>query len=175
MLILPGMVDELCPGYEMQMGSSLDRASLVKVMQKTYRELHPTQSVDHLIHTVDQYLSRDTPLWWVNVEGDSQDTDELSFLPRTAVQKAIGCLWLGDAIDQIDGDRHAYIFLLYVDPGHRRRGIGTALMKRAEQWALDRGDRKISLQVFTDNQPALGMYYQLGYQPQSFWMTKGLR
>ena len=171
MLIPFGMVDELFPGYSITVGSSLDRPSLVKVMQKTYRELHPTQSVAHLVHTVDQYLSKDTPLWWVHVQGDELDSDPF-FPRRTALQKAIACLWLGDAIDQIEGDRHAYIFLLYVDPQHRRQGIGTALMTRAEQWAKARGDRKISLQVFTDNQPALDMYTQMGYTPQSFWMTK---
>ena len=167
------MVDELCPGYILNVGSSLDRASLIKVMQKTYKELHPNQSVDHLVRTVDQYLSSDTPLWWVNVQAPPKGAEALS-RRQTFVQRAVGCLWLGDAIDQIEGDRHTYIFLLYVAPAHRRKGIGTALMAQAALWAKQRGDRKISLQVFTNNQPALDMYHQLGYKPQSFWMTKRL-
>lgn len=163
----------LCPGYEIRRGSSLDRASLVKTMQRTYQELHPGQSIEHLVHTIDQYLSSDTPLWWVYGQS-SQSAPSLPFASRSHVHNAVGCLWLGDAIDQIEGDRHAYIFLLYVNPQHRRQGIGTALMARAERWAMKRGDRKISLQVFTNNQPALNMYHQLGYTPQSFWMTKRL-
>lgn len=168
------MVDVLCPGYEIRVGSSLDRALLVKVMQRTYKELHPHQSVSHLTRTVDQYLSKDTPLWWVYRQDDSPAKPELPFADKGAARSSVGCLWLGDAVDQIEGDRHAYIFLLYVAPESRRQGIGTALMKRAEGWAKDRGDRKLSLQVFSDNQPAIGMYNQLGYQTQSFWMTKRL-
>ncbi|MEM9215089.1 MAG: GNAT family N-acetyltransferase [Cyanobacteria bacterium P01_F01_bin.150] len=167
------MANELCPGYEITRGSSLDRASLVKVMQKTYQELHPKQPVTHLVQTVDQYLSSDTPLWWVYIQSPSP-IPTLSLSARSSCQTAVGCLWLGDAIDQIEGDRHAYIFLLYVYPKYRRQGIGTALMDKAEQWAMKRGDRKISLQVFTDNYIALSMYHQLDYKPQSLWMTKRL-
>lgn len=158
----------------MTLGSSLDRALLVKVMQLTYKELHPQQSVSHLTRTVDQYLSMDTPLWWVHLKEGSSTSPKLPFSGTGTVRSPVGCLWLGDAIDQIEGDRHAYIFLLYVAPDHRRQGIGRALMCRAEAWAKERGDRKISLQVFSDNQPALDMYDQLGYKSQSFWMTKRL-
>ncbi|MGL4502998.1 MAG: GNAT family N-acetyltransferase, partial [Planktothrix sp.] len=82
------------------------------------------------------------------------------------------CLWLGNAIDLADGERTAHVFLLYVAPEHRKRGIGSALMVHAQQWATGRGDRKISLQVFTNNQPALNLYQKLGYQPQSLLMRK---
>jgi ribosomal protein S18 acetylase RimI-like enzyme len=79
---------------------------------------------------------------------------------------------VGNAIDQVSGDRHAHIFLLYVVPEHRRRGIGKALMQYVEKWAIARGDRQIGLQVFQSNQPALNLYNQLGYQTQSLWMLK---
>ncbi len=57
-------------------------------MQKTYQELAPKQDFSHLALTVEQYLSRETPLWWVN---DSNSP--------------VACLWAGNAIDQITGDR----------------------------------------------------------------------
>ncbi|WP_318781317.1 GNAT family N-acetyltransferase [Amazonocrinis nigriterrae] len=86
----------------------------------------------------------------------------------------IACLWVGNAIDQVRGDRHAHIFLLYVEPEHRRRGIGTALLRYLENWATQRGDRQIGLQVFQSNQAALNLYSQLGYESQSLWMVKSL-
>ncbi|NEU72905.1 GNAT family N-acetyltransferase [Hassallia byssoidea VB512170] len=86
----------------------------------------------------------------------------------------VACLWVGNSIDQVRGDRHAHIFLLYVVSEHRRRGIGKALMQYVENWALTRGDRQIGLQVFKSNQPALNLYNQLGYQTQSLWMVKSL-
>ncbi|MDB9512868.1 GNAT family N-acetyltransferase, partial [Kamptonema animale CS-326] len=94
-------------------------------------------------------------------------------LPRSPALK-IGCLWLGNAIDQVSGDRYAHIFLLYVDPEHRHRGIGSALVSLAENWARERGDLQIGLQVFVTNKPALNLYQKLGYQTHSLSMLKSL-
>ncbi|MBE9052452.1 GNAT family N-acetyltransferase [Nostocales cyanobacterium LEGE 11386] len=137
---------------------------LVKFMQRTYQDLFPEQDFAHLAKTVEQYFSKDTPLWWVDSGGESNN------IPHPP----IACLWIGNAIDQVQGDRHAHIFLLYVDPEHRRQGIGTALMKYIENWATQRGDRQIGLQVFQSNQAAVNLYSQLGYQTQSLWMVKSL-
>lgn len=142
---------------------------LMKFIQLAYRELFPQQEdFSHLVQTVNQYLSRETPLWWV-------DTDPVEVPGNSSVgRQPVGCIWLGNAIDQVRGDRHAHIFLLYVMPEHRRRGIGSALMGYAEDWARARGDHQIGLQVFQTNQPALNLYQQLGFQTQSFWMVKPL-
>lgn len=157
-------------GYRLRLGSGLERSLLLKFMKRTYAE---QQSGDyaHLAQTVDQYLSPETPLWWV--ERDSV-TDAAGLSPVVRRSHPIACLWLGVAIDQIKGDRNAHIFLLYVAPEHRRQGIGSALMTHAENWALSRGDRQIGLQVFQSNQPALALYQSLGFEPQSLWMVKSL-
>jgi ribosomal protein S18 acetylase RimI-like enzyme len=145
-------------GYTLKPGALLDRALLNKFMAITYTELFPDNSLTHLNATVEQYFSPDTPLWWV--------LDE--------TQRAIACLWLGVAIDQSSGMRHAHIFLLYVRSAHRRRGIAKALVQVAETWAKERGDRQIGLQVFADNQPAVGLYKALGYQVEAYAMLKRL-
>jgi ribosomal protein S18 acetylase RimI-like enzyme len=132
-------------------------------MHRTYQEMFPEQEFSHLTRTVEQYLSPDTPLWWVDVDSDTK----LSTSP-------IGCLWVGNAIDQVTGIRHPHIFLLYVVPEHRRQGIGTALMTFIEHWAKQRGDRQIGLQVFTSNTPALNLYHHLGYRTESLFMVKSL-
>ena len=149
------------PGYHLRQGSRLDRALLLKFVYRTYREQFPEQELGHLTATVEQYFSPQTPLWWVD-----------EFDPDPSPARQVACLWLGNAIDLADGQRTAHVFLLYVAPEHRKRGIGSALMVHAELWATGRGDRKISLQVFTNNQPALNLYQKLGYQPQSLLMQK---
>ncbi|MDX2099379.1 MAG: GNAT family N-acetyltransferase [Leptolyngbyaceae cyanobacterium bins.59] len=166
------MSDTFLPGYQLRSGSGLDRALLVKFLQQTYRELNPDGNLAHLVQTVDQYFSKESPLWWV--EGELGET---TFRPGSAspYRQPIACLWLGNAIDQIWGDRHAHIFLLYVVPEQRRQGIGSALMRHAEAWAKARGDRQIGLQVFQNNLPALQLYTKLGFQTQSLWMLKPLR
>ncbi|TAN94383.1 MAG: GNAT family N-acetyltransferase [Phormidium sp. SL48-SHIP] len=155
------------PGYRLRKGSTIDRARLVKFAQRTYGELYPDQDFAHLPRLVEQYLSSKTPLWWV----ESQNDDDAGFPQH---RQALGCLWLGNAVDQLDGDRHAHVFLLYVDPQHRRQGIGSALIHHAETWARQRGDRQLGLQVFADNQPAIHLYEKLGYQTFSHWMVKRL-
>jgi ribosomal protein S18 acetylase RimI-like enzyme len=155
----------LLPGYSIHEGSTVDQALLVKFMQRTYQEQFPNQNFSHLTRTVEQYFSRDTPLWWVY---DEQET-------KNHHQSPIGCLWVGNAIDQVSGDRHPHIFLLYVMPEYRHRGIGKALMNYIENWAKQKGYGQIGLQVFQTNIPALNLYHQLGYQEQSLWMVKSLQ
>ena len=206
------MSEQLLPGYSLRRGTTLDRALLVKFMQRTYQDIFPQQDFSHLALTVEQYFSSETPLWWVDFvvegvggvggdegdegdEGDKGDKGDKggrgdaskssksskSSTPPTPPTPhsplptpPIACLWVGNAIDQVRGDRHAHIFLLYVVPEHRRRGIGTALMRYVESWARTKGDRQIGLQVFESNKAALNLYNQLGYQTQSLWMIKSL-
>jgi RimJ/RimL family protein N-acetyltransferase len=52
--------------------------------------------------------------------------------------------------------------------GHRRRGIGLALMEAAEDWARTVGVRKLELHVFPHNTPAIALYEKLGYQREGF-------
>ena len=177
--------DILPSGYVLRAGSGLDRAQLVKFMQRTYQELYPGHSFAHLAQTVEQYFSTETPLWWVEPVSSASDASSSEAINRVSSSAPntvkngsvapVACLWMGNVIDQVEGDRHAYIFLLYVLPNHRRQGIGAALMHHAETWATQRGDRQIGLHVFHHNQPALNLYTKLGYTPQSLWLVKPLR
>ncbi len=161
---------EIVPGYNFRQGSTLDRALLLKFMRKTYYEMSPNQDFSHLVQTVEQYLSSETPLFWVDLSPPSPTPHS----PLANPHSPIASLWMGNAIDQVTGKRNAHIFMLYVLPEHRRRGIGKALMQYAQNWATQRGDRLISLQVFTSNTAALSLYNQLGYETQSLWMVKTL-
>jgi ribosomal protein S18 acetylase RimI-like enzyme len=168
------MIDRLPVDYALSQGSLLDRSLLVKLMQQTYQELYPDRDFSHLAQTVDRYLSSETPLWWVKLSAQPSPIE--SGMPSASDRRdrRVACLWLGNSVDQISGEHHAHVFLLYVMPEHRRRGIGSALMNHAEDWAKNRGDRQIGLQVFTNNQPALELYRDRGYQPLSLWMLKDL-
>ena len=168
------MTKKILPRYCIRSGSSLDRALLVKFMRLTYQDMFPHQDFSHLAQTVEQYLSSQTPLWWVDFVGARENNPkEPEYSPLT-LSSPVGCLWMGNAVDQVSGTRHAHIFLVYVTPEHRRRGVGTALMEHAQNWAKDRGDRQIGLQVFPANTGALNLYHHLGYQTQSLWMIKSL-
>jgi putative acetyltransferase len=46
----------------------------------------------------------------------------------------------------------------------RRRGVGTALLAAAEQWAAATWISRIELQVFPHNAAAIALYEQVGYE-----------
>jgi ribosomal protein S18 acetylase RimI-like enzyme len=180
MALLPPLVDLGLPGYRLCQGSTLDRSLLFKFMRHTYQELFPEQNLAHLSQTVENYLSSKTPLWWVKQEPaqQKQNQEQGSGAPVGLISRsrdlAIACLWMGIAVDQARGDRHSHIFLLYVDPAHRRQGLGTQLLRQAELWAKAQGDRQITLQVFCNNQPALKLYRKAGYDYQALTLVKPL-
>lgn len=168
------MRDGLPQDYALTRGSVLDRSLLLKFMQRSYQELYPDRTFSHLAQTIDGYLSSQTPLWWVKFLGQSSLAPSGTTPASLEGGERVACLWLGNSVDQVSGERHAHVFLLYVMPWCRRQGIGGALMHHAETWAKNRGDRQIGLQVFANNQSALELYRQRGYQALSLWMLKDL-
>ena len=53
---------------------------------------------------------------------------------------------------------------LSVDPDHRRKGIGRALMQAAIEWARASGHRRLQLAAVTANRPAVALFESLGFQ-----------
>ena len=60
-------------------------------------------------------------------------------------------------------DRAAYLRLLLVSPEHQSRGIGAALLVRAEREARASGCRHLVLLVTKTNRRARSFYERLGY------------
>lgn len=78
---------------------------------------------------------------------------------------------------EVDGEVAGYLDLLVypwqqvgwvanmaVDRVHRRKGIGTALMRHARQWAREQGLRSLQAEATTKNYPALSFYRKVGFQ-----------
>jgi ribosomal protein S18 acetylase RimI-like enzyme len=148
----------LSDGYQLRIGSRVDQILLLDFMYKTYQEFFPEQKkFSHLADTVAQYYSDATPLWWIEYK-----------------KKPVGCLWMGSGIDQVTGQRYGHIFLVYILPEHRRKGLATTLMSQAQIWAKSQGNFQLGLQVFNDNQPAVNFYQSFGFQSQSLLMVKPL-
>ncbi|MGC1308802.1 MAG: GNAT family N-acetyltransferase [Phormidesmis sp.] len=154
--------------YRLEVGSPLQRARLVKFMQRAYRDM-AAESGAHLADTVQRHLSPSSQVWWLV---DTQATALPVGLPGIhSSLEPVGCLWLTEAIDQRTGEKQAYVFLLYVAPAHRHKGLATAMMRYAHHWSKQQGYKHISLQVFEDNAAAMNLYTKLGYQSQAKWMS----
>ena len=70
----------------------------------------------------------------------------------------IGTVMVGN-----DGHR-GWVYYLSVAPTHQRVGIGSALMRAAEEWLRQRGAVKVQLMVRSENESALDFYDRLDYE-----------
>lgn len=60
-------------------------------------------------------------------------------------------------------DREGYILRLYVDPDHRREGVGRALLDRTTTALIDAGVDRVSAMVLSANEPGRQFYEGFGF------------
>jgi ribosomal protein S18 acetylase RimI-like enzyme len=70
----------------------------------------------------------------------------------------IGTVMVGN-----DGHR-GWVYYLAIDKTHQRVGIGSELMRAAEEWLRRKGAVKVQLMVRRDNDCPLEFYDRLGYE-----------
>ena len=58
------------------------------------------------------------------------------------------------------GDRLAFVYNIYTEPPHRRRGLARMLMTAIHAWCLERGITSLALNASVDGRP---LYESLGY------------
>ncbi len=69
---------------------------------------------------------------------------------------------IGTIMAGYDGHR-GWLYSVAVHPEHRKRGIGSKLIARAERALTERGCLKINLQILQDNASVAAFYASLGY------------
>jgi GNAT superfamily N-acetyltransferase len=62
-----------------------------------------------------------------------------------------------------------YLEDLYVQPAHRRRGVGRALLRRVARIAVERGCGRLEWSVLDWNAPSISFYRKLGAVPLDEW------
>jgi ribosomal protein S18 acetylase RimI-like enzyme len=65
-----------------------------------------------------------------------------------------------------DGHR-GWVYYVSVDPDHRAKGYGRAIMQAAEDWLRARGIQKLQLMVRGDNAQVHAFYESIGYYDQN--------
>jgi RimJ/RimL family protein N-acetyltransferase len=116
--------------------------------------------------------------WLVTTNGWRNTADERRYLrairryPHAAVFVAeddgaiVGRLSV--ARDQHPASRHVADLGLMVAASHRRRGIGTALLDAAVDWARASGVHKLELHVFPWNDAAIALYERFGFVREGY-------
>lgn len=82
-----------------------------------------------------------------------------------------GWLWIGPWEEGGDG---WWVWDVHVREPFRRRGLGRAAMRHAEQVAREHGSPTLGLNVFAYNVPAIELYESLGFEAASLHMAKAL-
>lgn len=78
----------------------------------------------------------------------------------------VGVLLMETREDYFTGERHGHIGILAVAREAEGRGVGRRLLAAAEQWARDRGYRRLTLSVFTQNLRAKQLYMHEQWEPE---------
>lgn len=88
----------------------------------------------------------------------------------------------GDTVGMVAFDIHddalsrteavGIIEFLYVDPDHRGRGVGRALLDRAEDALSDAGVDVIDIEALVDNEGAIAFYEAAGYDHHRVRVSK---
>jgi RimJ/RimL family protein N-acetyltransferase len=78
----------------------------------------------------------------------------------------VGRLSLGR--DPHPASRHVADLGLMVAAGHRRQGIGRALLDQSVAWARQVGIRKLELHVFPHNEAAIALYESYGFRREGY-------
>jgi ribosomal protein S18 acetylase RimI-like enzyme len=85
--------------------------------------------------------------------------------PSSAVFGAeVDGVLVGTVMVGYDGHR-GWLYYVAVSPSAQRRGVGTALTRRAEEWLGERGADKVQLMVRRGNDEPRLFYGELGYEP----------
>ena len=106
---------------------------------------------------------------WRDSEGEPSPTDDKDAIEKCLAhdQESIILAWeggqlVGSIIASWDGWR-GNVYRLAVAPTHRRRGIGTGLVQRAEARLTRLGARRITGLVFDSNEVSLALFRRHGW------------
>lgn len=88
--------------------------------------------------------------------------------------RVVGFVLVWEREDYFTHEALAHVEDLALDPAAEGRGVARGLMEAAEAWARKRGYRRITLNVWTQNARAVGLYQHLGFRPETVHYLKEL-
>jgi len=83
-----------------------------------------------------------------------------------------GFVYLEPTHDYFTREEHGHVGILAVAERAGGQGVGGALLRASEEWARQRGYRRLTLNVFAGNRDARAVYEHLGFTPETLRYIK---
>lgn len=112
--------------------------------------------------TLEETEARPTEYWQDRVRSAAAGHESVLFV---AVDSDAWIGLVGGVIYEDGGVQVPYLISMWVDPAHRGRGIGRALVEKVIEWAGERGLDDLVLEVEATNRPAISLYTRCGFRP----------
>ena len=87
----------------------------------------------------------------------------------------VGLALFNRTISTFQGKTGIFLEDLFVEPEHRGKGIGLALIRQVASRAASEGGHVMEWRVLNWNQPAIDFYEKLGAAPMQKWHVRQLR
>lgn len=120
-----------------------------------------------------QMVTRDQEVLAAALERPSPDTE--LFIAEDDHGAPLGFIHLTTDTDYYSNRDTGHIADVVVAAAASDRGVGTALIVFAEEWARGRGFDRLTLNVFSANRRARDLYARLGFQEEWIRCIKVLR
>ena len=149
-------------------------------------QIRPFQPADQeQVLTLAVRLSESAPAWrdpsavrraaqnWVQTSIDTATQPDRAVYVAVSGEAIVGVVSIREQA-HFTGQTDAYVGELAVVSGMERRGIATALMSAAEDWAARRGLALVTLHTAAANESARSFYRRQGYQEEEVMLAKAI-
>jgi GNAT superfamily N-acetyltransferase len=110
---------------------------------------------------------------WVRDAVASTEEGHAVFVAENRSGRLVGLVGVGRCT-HFSGAVDGYVGELVVSEDHEGQGVGRALMAAAEQWAVERGLTRMTLETGAGNAGARAFYRRLGYVEEEVRLTRRL-
>jgi ribosomal protein S18 acetylase RimI-like enzyme len=136
-----------------------DYAAVVALANLAYRGTGKEDGVADASWNVETGLVEGPRLTEASLREELAEKPELLVWREEAGGPLMGTVWM-----QPKGDGVWYLGLLTVRPDVQDRGWGRTLLAAAENWARERGGRRIRMTVLSGREVLMGWYERRGYR-----------
>ncbi len=109
---------------------------------------------------------------WIDMALASAGADGHAVFVAKFDERIVGIVTVEERPHWSGGDADGYVGELVTAEDMEGRGVGRALMAAAEQWAVERGLRHLTLETGAGNSRARTFYQHLGYAEEEVRLTK---